>query len=396
MSRLDDFQPSAIRHLHDLAQALRAREPNRRLIPLHFGESDLGTPPFIVEAGCQALRNGAVFYEDNGGRQDLKAALVEHYAERHGVRIESDQIVLSCGGVQAILLSMLGLVNPGDDVLVITPAWPNLVEAARLAGGTLHEVALRYDEGDDRFELDMDRLADTLARTQHPRLVVVNTPSNPTGWVASDQAKNNLVALCRQHGVHLLMDEMYDRILFDGHVHRTVLARDQDMSDVTVINGFSKAYCMTGWRLGYLVTAPERAVQLARMQEFVTSHAPSMAQVAAITALHEGEAFIRESLERYTSARDLAVRRLKQIAGAVVPTPRGAFYLFFRLPGSSDSIAFCRQLLEDSGVVLAPGAAFGRGGEGWVRLCFATQLEQLDEALERVADFVAGRSNDRS
>lgn len=393
MRTLDAFQPSAIRKIHDRAQALRAADPQRTLIPLHFGESDLGTPDFIVEAGCRALREGAVFYEDNSGRRDLKETLADHYTSHRGAVLHPDQIVLSCGGVQAILLTMLGLVEPGDDVFVITPAWPNLAETARIAGGVVHEIALHFSNEDNTFSLDLDRLAHAMDTATRPRVVVINTPSNPTGWVASNVVRHDLLNLCRRYGTHLLADEMYDRILFDGAAQPTILSFDgEDLSEVTVINGFSKAYCMTGWRLGYLITQPDRAAGLARMQEFVTSHAPSMAQVAAITALRDGETFIRNALARYAAARALALERLASIEGVTVPIPQGAFYLFFQVPGASDSVSFCQRLLEETGVVLAPGAAFGRSGEGWLRLCFATRPQRLAEALDRLDTFVTRHS----
>ncbi len=184
---------------------------------------------------------------------------------------------------------------------------------------------------------------------------------------------------------------MYDRIVFEGGEAPSFLELRREGERLVVINGFSKTYCMTGWRLGYLIAEPALAARLAQMQEYVTSCAPSMAQVAAITALREGEPFIAESLARYRRLREIVVARLAAIPGAQVARPEGAFYCLFRLPGTEDSVRFCNELVEATGVILAPGKAFGAGGEGWVRVCFAQQPEILEEAMTRLAGFAAKR-----
>lgn len=387
-SRLDQMCPSAIREVHNLAQSLKRGQEIKELLPLHFGESSWGTPPFIVEAACNALRNGAVFYENNGGRDDLKQALSDFYRQRFGVDLLPDQFVVTCGGTQAILLTMLAEVRPGDTVFNVTPNWPNFAEAARIAGAEVCDVALQFDLHKNVFEFDFDRLQEAIHQAKSPRLVVVNSPSNPTGWVITEAQQQMLSELCLQHGLILMSDEIYDRIVFSPGGSPTALHSSEDLERVVVINGFSKTYCMTGWRLGYLITSLQRATQMARMQEFVVSHAPSMAQVAAITALHEGETMIVENLEEYRRLRDLTHDRLSQIPGAQVATSQGSFYSFFRLPQSHDSLTFCQQLVQATGVVLAPGAAFGAGGEGWLRLCFAHNEQLLENALTHLHEFV--------
>jgi len=392
--RLAAMQPSLIRLLHDEAQAMRQRghfaASERSYIPLHFGEPDLGTPTFIVEAGCDALRGGAVFYENNSGRPDLKAALATFYQKQYGAKVTPEHFVVTCGGTQAIALTMLALVAPGDDVFNVTPNWPNFAGSAKLAGGVVHDVALRFDPDRGVFELDFEVLAATIDAADRPRMVIVDSPSNPTGWVITGEQRHELVELCRRRGLILMSDEIYDRLLFTGRPFPSAVNDLNGFDDIVVINGFSKTYCMTGWRVGYLVTHPERAAKMARMQEFVTSCAPSMAQVAAITALRDGEPFIAESLTRYQSLREIVTSRVSNIPEAKVANPQGGFYLFFSLKQSADSMGFCRRLLEETGVVLAPGIAFGESGEGWLRLCFANKPGALHEALTRVERFVAG------
>ena len=389
--RLERLKPSAIREIHNLADRLKLENPGKSVIALHFGEPDLGTPPFIVEAGVAALRNGAVFYENNSGRNDLKAELARYFRERYDLRLTEDNFLITCGGVQAICLSMLGLLAPGDEMINVTPAWPNFTGAAELAGATVHDLPLTFDGAERRYFLDFSALEALAQRCRNLRVVVVNTPSNPTGWVMQGHEKQRILDFCRERGAYLVGDEMYDRIVFDGADQPSFLQLREAGGRLVLINGFSKTYAMTGWRLGYLIAEPQLVQRLAQMQEYVTSCAPSMAQVAAITALREGEPFIAESLARYRNLRDIVVERLAAIPGSEFANPGGGFYAFFRHPATEDSVRFCRELLRSAGVVLAPGRAFGGGGEGWVRICFAQRPEILDEAMNRLTQFVSGK-----
>ncbi len=381
MDRLEAMTPSEIREVHNHYQSLQDTDESRVFIPLHFGEPDLGTPSFIVEAGCEALRNGVVFYENNSGRPDLKLALAAHYD------LAPEHFVVTCGAMQAISLTMLALLAPGDRVINVTPSWPNFTEAARLAGAEVLEIPLRFDADARSFSLDFDRLREA-AEDAHVRMLILNSPSNPTGWVIRADEMKNLYELCRERGILFVSDEIYDRILFDDRRFPSALGIADSLKDLIVINGFSKTYCMTGWRIGYLITDLARASQMARMQEFIVSHAPGAAQVAAVVALEKGDAFVTESVRRYRELRDLVARRLSGIDGIQLARTEGTFYAFFRVPQSADSVLFCRTLLEEAGVVLAPGRAFGAGGEGWVRLCFASEPNRLNEALDRLSDFL--------
>lgn len=385
-NRLVTMQPSQIREIHNLGVRLRNENPDRAYFPLHFGEPDLGTPAFIVEAGCQALRNGAVFYENNSGRPDLKDALADH----HGLLPE--QFVVSCGGTQAIYLSLLALLSPGDDAINITPNWPNFTEAARLCGARVHEVPLQFSENTHRFVLDFECLESAVERAHRLRAIIVNSPSNPTGWVITAKEQEMLLELCRRHDVYLISDEIYDRIVFTGERFASLARFLSEWHKIIIINGFSKTYAMTGWRIGYLITNVELAIGLARMQEFITSHAPSMAQVAAITALKDGEDFVAESLNRYHRLRDRIVPPLESIPEVTIAQPDGTFYVFFSVMGVADSMRFCTELLTEAGVSLAPGNAFGLGGEEWVRMCFANQPEVLESAIDRIQRFLEARA----
>ena len=386
------MQPSIIRELHNAAQELLKRDPPRELIPLHFGESNQGTPEFIIDAACQALRGGAVFYENNSGRADLKQALAEHTNRRLGTNLAPENFVVTCGGTQAIHLTMMALLSEATCAVVLTPSWPNITQAARIAGAHVVEFPLDFDHRRGAFVLNLGRLEQVVETLSGLRLIVINSPSNPTGWVITPQDMRDLHELCVTRGITLMSDEIYVRLMLARREAPTALRLSGDLRQVVVIDGFSKSHCMTGWRIGHLITNPELAVEMARMQEFVVSHAPSSAQVAAITALRDGESFIADNNQRYQRLRDYVANRLRAIPRSVVANCEGAFYTFFRLPGSDDSEQFCRDLLDDTGVILAPGKAFGEGGEGWLRLCFASDEERLQSALDRIERFCAERA----
>ena len=384
-TRLEAMQPSAIRDVHDLGVRLRAQNPERHFIALHFGEPDLGTPEFIVEAGCDALRNGAVFYENNHGRADLRAALGEHFG------LTPERFLVSSGAVQAICLTMLSVVRPGDDVIVVTPLWPNFTEAARMAGANIHEVPLRFNDNERCFELDEKAIEATAASVDRLRMIIVNSPSNPTGWTITPVQQQKLLALSQQEDIYLVADEIYGRILAPNTTFESWNQYLSSFDKLLIINGFSKAYCMTGWRVGYVIGEPGLINEMGRMQEFVTSCAASAAQVACITALRDGEAFVASCSERYQQLRELVSSRLAKLPGSTVARTDGTFYIFFKLPGSEDSVQFCRELLTQTGVSLAPGKAFGAGGEGWLRMCFAKEPARLEEAIALIGDFLGTR-----
>lgn len=391
LNRLALMRPSAIRAIHNLGVDLQQASPQREFIALHFGEGDLGTPEFIVEAGVKALRDGAVFYENNGGRADLTQELAAHYKRLYDIDLAPGQFVVTCGGVQAIALTMLGLLSPGSEVINITPSWPNLRESAVIAGADVHDLPLRFHADAGVFRLDFDALESQASKLSRLDMVVANTPSNPTGYVMSVEEKTALLAFCRHHGAVLLADEMYDRLLYTDEAPSSFLQLKEAGDKMVLINGFSKAYSMTGWRLGYLVAEEPLARKLAEMQEFITSCAPAMAQVAAVTALREGESYVEENRLRYLGLRNLALNRLNSLPGVQVARPDGAFYAFFQVSSCSDSLSFCQDLLRETGVLLAPGVAFGQGGEGWLRLCFAKNGALLEKAIDRLGEFLVNR-----
>jgi aspartate/methionine/tyrosine aminotransferase len=376
---LEQVPYTRIREIAELALSMDG------VLRLYFGESNLPTPPFIVEAAKRALAAGHTFYSPNPGLPSLRTALARQYARLHGVGLDPvERIVVTASGVQALHLALRCAVDPGDEAIVLSPAWPNGAAIVTLCHGTPVEVPLEL--AGDRYRLDLGVLERALS--PRTRAILLTSPSNPLGWVATVDEQARLLELCRERGLWLVADEVYERILYDGPHAPSVLrlAAEDDM--VLVVQSFSKTYCMTGWRLGWLVAPAPVASKLGQLNEFFVSHAPTFVQVAAETALEEGEAFVAQMVESFRVNRDYAREILASVPGVTVPHPDGAFYLFPRVEGLTDSFGLCRRLLVEERVGLAPGSAFGAGGEGSLRLCYAADRSVLEPALERLVQFL--------
>jgi aspartate/methionine/tyrosine aminotransferase len=268
---------------------------------------------------------------------------------------------------------------------VISPAYAIFVNAIAIAGGEARSVPLARDG--DRFWLDIDRVR--AAIDANTRLIVVNSPSNPTGWVISADEQRAIAELAEVHGLRILADEVYERLTFAGPIAPSFARVVADKDRLIVVNSFSKTYNMTGWRLGWLQGSEQVVRQMCKAAEFITSNPTAIVQQAGIVALRDGEAYVRELQATYASRRDLVVRTLSAIPGVSLPTPDGAFYAFPRIEGLRDSATFAMNLLRDTGVALAPGSAFGETGEGHLRLCFAASERALARATASLADYLA-------
>lgn len=352
-----------------------------RLIPLWFGESDRVTPEFVLRGAEAALRSGKTFYTPNRGVPELRDALSAYLNRLRGRPIDVERITVTASGVNAIMLVMQALVDPGDNVIIVTPLWPNCADAVQILGGEARRVALQPTSGG--WNLDLDRLfAAVDGRT---RAIFVNSPGNPTGWMMESEEVAALVRFARERRIWLIGDEVYDRIVYDRPKAPSVLDSAEPDDPVIAINSFSKSWCMTGWRLGWIVAPAALGDALGKINEFNMSGATTFVQHAGVAALAEGEPFIAEIVQQYRQARDQVVQRLGAMGRVRLAYPRAAFYAFFQVDGMTDSLGFAQKLVADTGVGLAPGIAFGTEGEGWLRLCFATSHGRLSEALERLA-----------
>ncbi len=375
---------SRIRELAEIAMSMDG------VLRLYFGESNLPTPDFIKRAATQALADGFTYYTENAGLPSLRSAIARHYRDLQGVTLDpANEIVITASGVQALNVGIRAVLDPGDEALVLTPAWPNGSSIVAMANAVVRQIPqpLRGD----RYEIDFDALE--AAVNSRTRLLLYTSPSNPLGWVATERDQDRLLDFCRRHDLWLMADEVYDRLFYATEALGTpvpsILRKATRDDAVMVVHSFSKSYCMTGWRVGWLVARRDLARKATQLNEFIISHAASFAQKAAETALLEGESELVNMLERLKRNRDFCLDALRQMRGVIVPKPDGAFYVFPRIEGLADSFAFCKKLLVETKLGIAPGVAFGAGGEGSVRLCYAAEMSILEPAMERLAGFVA-------
>ncbi|MCP3020779.1 pyridoxal phosphate-dependent aminotransferase [Cupriavidus basilensis] len=356
------------------------------VLPFWFGESDQVTPAFIRDAASRALAGGATFYTHNLGIAPLRSALADYVSALHGATA-LDNVVVTSAGVNALMLAAQLVAGPGDRAVAVTPLWPNLVEIPKILGAEVETVSLDY--GTHGWTLDLDKLLAAL--TPETRLLMINSPNNPTGWVMSRADQQAVLAHCRRHGIWIIADEVYERLYYgegDGAIAPSFLDIASRDERVICVNSFSKAWLMTGWRLGWMVLPAALTDDLGKLVEYNTSCAPSFVQEAGIVAVREGEAFTRELVGRLRAARDHLVGALAVVPGVDVHAPEGAMYVFFRLAGASDSLALCKQLVREARLGLAPGSAFGDEGEGFVRWCYACDPARLDEGVRRLRGFL--------
>lgn len=364
------------------------------VLPFWFGESDRVTPAFIRAAASAALAAGATFYTHNLGIAPLRAALADYVGALHGAT-SSDHIAVTSAGVNALMLAAQLVVGAGDRVVAVTPLWPNLVEIPKILGAHVETVALGY--GERGWQLDLEQLLAAL--TPDTKMVLINSPNNPTGWVMSRDEQRAVLAHCRRHGIWIVADEVYERLYYadaepgaDNTHSRTapsfldLATRDER---VICVNSFSKAWLMTGWRLGWIVAPTSLMDDLGKLVEYNTSCAPAFVQQAGIAAVQQGERFTQELVLDLKASRDHLVRALSTVPGVDVKAPPGAMYVFFSMPGASRSLELCKTMVREVGLGVAPGSAFGPQGEGFVRWCYACDTARLDAGVERLKRFLA-------
>ncbi|WP_027801358.1 pyridoxal phosphate-dependent aminotransferase [Paraburkholderia dilworthii] len=366
------------------------------MLPFWFGESDRVTPAFIRDAASAALSAGATFYTHNLGVAPLRAALADYVSGLHG-ETSPNHIAVTSAGVNALMLAAQLVVGAGDRVVAVTPLWPNLVEIPKILGAHVETVSLGY--GEHGWQLDLEHLLATL--TPDTKMLLVNSPNNPTGWVMNREQQRAVLAHCRRHGIWIVADEVYERLYYpEDHPHdgeSAALARtapsflDLATRDERVIcvNSFSKAWLMTGWRLGWIVAPAGLMGDLGKLVEYNTSCAPAFVQQAGIAAVQQGERFTQELVRELKASRDHLVQALSAVSGVDVKAPPGAMYLFFSMPDASRSLELCKAMVREVGLGLAPGSAFGPQGEGFLRWCYACDTARLDAGVERLKRFVA-------
>jgi aspartate/methionine/tyrosine aminotransferase len=356
------------------------------LIPLWFGEGDEVTPAFIRDAAAAALHRGETFYGPNRGVPELRDALQRYLRRTYQREVDLERIVVSASGMNALMIAVQCLVGQGDSAVVIGPVWPNAQHAISAMGAEVRMVDLQV-QPDGGWKLDLERVFAACDATT--RLIFVNSPNNPTGWMATEAELQALLDHARAHNLWILSDEVYARITYGVPHAPSFLTLAQPEDPVVIVNSFSKSWSMTGWRLGWVIAPPELTAVLEKMTEFNISHPTSFVQWGGIAALDQGDAYIEGLVRRYAEAAELVYQRLSPLPRVRLARPRSAFYAFFHVDGADDSFAYAVDLMQRAKVGLAPGIAFGPAGEGHLRLCFAASLPRLTLALDRLVPALA-------
>jgi len=370
--------PSGIRRFFDILATMSD------VISLGVGEPDFDTPPIIVEAGVESLREGRTHYTSNYGTLELRRALADHLERRYGVRYDpTTELLITVGASEAVDLALRATCDPGDEVVLHEPSYVAYVPAIVFAGGTAVHVATRFED-----DFALDPAAVEAAITPRTKALFLGYPCNPTGAVLPADVQDELARIAERHDLLVYSDEIYDRLAYGSYTHRAFSSLPGMRDRTILMGGFSKAYAMTGWRVGWLAAPAGILEGIVKVHQYGIMSAPTVAQDAALIALRDGEPDVQRMLAEYDRRRRMFVDGLNAI-GLATFEPRGAFYAFPKITSTGlDSEMFAQQLLEEEHVAVVPGTAFGPSGEGHVRACYATSYEGLEEALARVARFV--------
>lgn len=367
------------------------------LLTFWFGEGDETPPDFVRQAAIDSLNKGEVFYTHNLGLPELREGLAAHLSRLHGA-VSSDRIAVTSGGVNALMIAMQALLDAGDEVVIVTPVWPNLVAQPQILGARVKPVPLRPVDG--AWTLDMEALL--AAVTPATRLLVVNAPSNPTGWALTRDEQQRILDHCRHTGTWILADEVYSQLYYDDEDAGPRGAAPSFLDIATpedrlmVVGSFSKAFLMTGWRLGWLVLPPSCTHDVGKIIEFNTSCASVFTQRAAIMALRRADEITPRVVAHLKDCRDTLVPLLRALPGVELARPRAGMYAFFRIAGGrgefADGVVLAKHLVAEAGLGLAPGEAFGPESAGWLRWCFASRdLDRLVQGVDRLRGWLKAR-----
>jgi len=354
------------------------------LIPLWAGEGDLPTPAFISDAVTRALAAGETFYTWQRGLPDLRAALARYHQRYFGRSFADEEFLVTGGGMQAIQLAIQATAGAGDEVIYLSPAWPNFAGAAGVAGA--RPMAVMLDQSDNGWSCDVGKIE--AAVNGRTKAIFVNSPSNPTGWTADLETLKAILDLARRHGLWIIADEIYALFYYGGRRAPSFMDIMEEEDRILFVNTFSKNWAMTGWRIGWLRVHPSLQQVFENLIQYSTSGVAPFMQRGAIAALEEGDGFLMSQIERARQARDLVCGILGETGRARIDAPQGAFYLFFSVDGVEDSRTAAFEIVDKANVGLAPGTAFGQGGEAFFRLCFHRRLDQLEEAATRLAAWI--------
>ncbi|MEM4644190.1 MAG: pyridoxal phosphate-dependent aminotransferase [Candidatus Methanomethylicaceae archaeon] len=375
---LDSIPESGIRRLFELASR------QKDVISLGIGEPDFDTPQHIKEYALEALNKGMTHYTPNNGLKILRDAISEKLKKENGIDADPDKnIMVTVGGNQAFLLALSTFIRPGDEAIVPSPYFVTHAAAVRLVGGTVVEVRTCIENDFRVASEDLKKVV-----TSKTRCIIISTPNNPTGSVLKRKDLEEIADIAVEYNIKIISDEVYEKLIYDGAEHVSIASLN-GMSDLTItVNSFSKAYAMTGWRLGYVVADPATVAKMTKFQMYLAACPVSFVQYAAARALQDprSRAATESMRQEYQKRRDYLYKRLSNVDGLVVNRPMGAFYMFPKVDFEDN--AFAEKLLSEGRVVVVPGSAFGTYGRGHVRLCYATSMSNIEEATSRIERFM--------
>jgi aspartate aminotransferase len=363
-----------------LNKARALERQGKSIIHLEIGEPDFDTPSNVVEAGVDALRTGWTHYGPSAGLGDLRQTVAEYVSRTRAIKVTGDEVVVVPGGKPIIFFTILALIEEGDEVIYPNPGFPIYESMINYVGGRAVPIHLREDRD---FSLDVEELASLI--NDRTKLIILNSPQNPTGGVLERKEIEQIAKIIGDRNIMVLSDEIYSRLLFDGGQHFSIMSVPGMQERTILLDGFSKTYAMTGWRMGYGVMRPDLAAHITRLMTNSNSCTASFTQVAGIEAIRGDQSSVDRMRSEFQRRRDVFVAGLNKIKGFSCRMPKGAFYVFPNVTGTGwRSKPLADTLLEQAGVAALSGTAFGEFGEGYLRFSVANSLENLEEALERV------------
>ena len=369
---IEELESSPIRNIANSAI------DNKDVIPLWFGETDIVTPKFISDSMKVALDEGHTFYTTNHGVPELVESISQYSSHLHNKIILKNRIMITAAGMNALMIAAEAIVNPNDKIICVTPVWPNFMRCVQIMGGQIIEIPLLLSERENKWQLNLEELEKNISDVKG---IYINSPNNPTGWMMEKKEQEKILEICRKNKKWIIADEVYERIVYNRKVAPSFLDIASEKDLLIVVNSFSKSWAMTGWRLGW-ITIPENTLNLfEKLNEFNIASPAAPVQHAGITAIKEGENFILNMMSKLSNARNIAINNLTSFSLVELPYPNAAFYAFFRVKGVKDSELFCKETLKQTGVGLAPGTAFGKDTNNWLRICYAKSPDLLEEAF---------------
>ncbi|MBI2746711.1 MAG: pyridoxal phosphate-dependent aminotransferase [Burkholderiales bacterium] len=355
-----------------------------------FGEGDEVTPDFVRQAAIDSLQKGETFYSHNLGLPELRAAIAQHLSRLHGT-VTPDRLAVTSGGVNALMIAMQALLEAGDEVAIVTPVWPNLTAQPLILGARLKPIPLKPVAG--AWTLDLEALL--AAVTPATKVLILNAPSNPTGWTLTREEQQRILGHCRRTGTWIVADEVYSQLFYEASPNGCApsfldIASSEDR--LVVVHSFSKSFLMTGWRLGWLVLPSAITHDVGKLIEFNTSCASVFTQRAGVVALQRAGEITPRVVAHLKTCRDTLVPLLQALPGVELARPAAGMYAFFRLAGHDDSLATAKRLVREAGLGLAPGEAFAPEAQGWLRWCFASKDPQrLVLGVERLQKWLGSK-----